>query len=331
MSREERAELCAYSVLMPVYAGETAGFFRRAIESMLRQSIPTDDFVIVCDGTLTEELDSVIAAFCGVDESAGIPFRVLRRPKEGLPAALNAGLAACRHELVCRMDSDDIACSDRCEKQLAAFREDPALCLLSGTIAEFDETRATVLSDAADGADSGDRGVRGQSPAISGETVAPEPQVSGFRRLPLTDGEIRRFAKSRNPMNHMAVMFRKSAVLEAGSYRAIGGFEDYDLWVRMLQRGSRARNLPDTLVYARTGNGMIRRRGGLSYVKQSLCLEIRFLRSGWIGLPTFLRNCLVRAAAAAAPAGLRARFYRKHLRSAETAGDPAADPAKRTQ
>ena len=55
----------------------------------------------------------------------------------------------------------------------------------------------------------------------------------------------------------MAVMFRKSVVLAAGNYQSVPYFEDYDLWVRMDQKGFLGANLPITLVYARIGNDMI--------------------------------------------------------------------------
>ena len=49
-----------YSVLMSVYFKENPEYFGAAIESMLDQSIPPNEFVLICDGKLTEELDKVI-------------------------------------------------------------------------------------------------------------------------------------------------------------------------------------------------------------------------------------------------------------------------------
>lgn len=47
-----------YSVLMSVYAKEEPVYLDTAIQSMLDQTVRTDDFVIVCDGPLTAELDA---------------------------------------------------------------------------------------------------------------------------------------------------------------------------------------------------------------------------------------------------------------------------------
>ena len=49
-----------YSVLMSVYYKENSEYLKQAIESIQAQTFPTDDFVLVCDGPLNQELDSVI-------------------------------------------------------------------------------------------------------------------------------------------------------------------------------------------------------------------------------------------------------------------------------
>ena len=49
-----------YSVLMSVYYKEKPEYLMQAIDSMLNQTVKTNDFVLVCDGPLTQELDAVI-------------------------------------------------------------------------------------------------------------------------------------------------------------------------------------------------------------------------------------------------------------------------------
>ena len=72
----------------------------------------------------------------------------------------------------------------------------------------------------------------------------------------------------------MAVMFKKSAILESGGYQVVPYFEDYDLWVRVVQCGFQVANIPEKLVKARIGNDMIGRRHGISYAKH----EVNFLK-----------------------------------------------------
>ena len=55
-----------YSVLMSVYHKERPEYLKQAIESIQVQSLSTNDFVLVCDGPLNDELDAVIT-----DEATG--------------------------------------------------------------------------------------------------------------------------------------------------------------------------------------------------------------------------------------------------------------------
>lgn len=93
----------AYSVLMSVYSKENPAWLKLAIESIQDQTLPTSDFVLVCDGPLTPELDGVIAEkHCQMGEI----LMVVRLEKNvGLGNALNEGIKHCRNELVARMDS----------------------------------------------------------------------------------------------------------------------------------------------------------------------------------------------------------------------------------
>ena len=102
-----------YSVLMSVYHKEKPEYLRQAIESIQSQTLPTDDFVLVCDGPLNPELDAVIVT---KQQEMGDSLNVVRLAKNGgLGNALNEGIKHCKNELVARMDSDDIAYPDRCE------------------------------------------------------------------------------------------------------------------------------------------------------------------------------------------------------------------------
>ena len=92
-----------YSVLMSVYNKEKPEYLRESMQSIYDQSVPTDDFVLVCDGPLNEGLDRVIAEMSG---QFGGRLSVHRLEKNcGLGNALNFGLKFCRNELVARMDS----------------------------------------------------------------------------------------------------------------------------------------------------------------------------------------------------------------------------------
>jgi len=157
----------------------------------------------------------------------------------GLGDALNEGMKYCTNELVARMDSDDIALPERFEKQLGVFMGD-SIDVCSSWVGEFDDDEYRVLS---------------------------------YRKLPEEHEQIVKFFKTRNGINHPAVMYRKSTVELVGGYRKMIGFEDYYLWVRLIQAGAKLHNIQEPLVNMRAGRGQIERRAGLKYMIQ----EFRFL------------------------------------------------------
>ena len=158
--------VAAYSVLMSVYHKEKPEYLKQAIESIQAQSLPTDDFVLVCDGPLNDGLDAIIAK---KQQEMGEILNIVRLAKNGgLGNALNEGIKHCKNELVARMDSDDIAYPDRCEKQIAVFNVHPEVSVCSGIVEEF----------------------------------TTDPETVDTRRVPPeTNAEIVEFAKKRNPFN----------------------------------------------------------------------------------------------------------------------------------
>ena len=271
MSREN------YSVLMSVYFKEQPNNLRQAMESMRQQTAPTDDFVLVCDGPLTDDLDAVINE---EQEKFEPILHVLRLEKnEGLGNALNEGLKLCRNELVARMDSDDISRPERCEKQLELFERYSDISLSSGAVSEF-------IDDLAD--------------------------PTGKREVPITDEEIRIFSRKRNPMNHPCVMFKKSAVEHSGGYKETYHlFEDYYLWVRMLMKGFKARNTKDVLLDMRSPTDMYLRRGGKKYADDMLRFHQWMKKSGWSSEVDYLTGAVPHAVVCVLPNGARKLVYGK--------------------
>lgn len=268
-----------YSVLMSVYYKENSEYLKQAIESIQAQTFPTDDFVLVCDGPLNQELDSVIKK--KQQEMKNILNVVRLKKNAGLGNALNKGIQQCKNELVARMDSDDISYPDRCEKQLMVFNTYPEISVCSGIVEEF----------------------------------ATNPKVVESRRVPPeTQEEIREFAKVRNPFNHPCVMYKKPDVEAVGSYKDFYLLEDYYLWVRMIMAGYQGYNLQEPLLHMRAGTDMYMRRGGLKYAKIQEKL-FRFMKNnGFISKGQYIKNCVIRGESSLAPNWLRKFVFEKVLR-----------------
>ena len=269
----------SYSVLMSVYYKEQAEYLRTAMNSIWMQTIPTDDFVLVCDGSLTPELDDVIDE---MEERYTDILQVIRLEQNvGLGNALNAGIKKCKNELVARMDSDDISRPDRCEKQLAVFCEKAEVCVVSGVVEEF--------------------------------TASPD-KINARRVLPEMQDQILSFARKRNPFNHPCVMYKKSAVEASGGYRDIYLLEDYYLWVRMLQKGSIGYNIQEPLLWMRAGSDMYKRRSGWRYARSQNVLFKYMKDTGFISQRQFIESIFLRTVSALLPNRLRIIFYSRFVR-----------------
>lgn len=267
-----------FSVLMSLYVKENPEALDVALQSLADQTRPADEIVIVLDGPVLPAHQAVLDS-----HSASLPLKIVPLPQNvGLARALAAGLAKCSHEWVARFDTDDWSRPDRFATQFAFLAENPSVVLLGSWIGEFD-----------------------QNPQI----------VSRVRELPLSHEAIVKYGQRRNPFNHMTVVFRRSVVQEVGGYQHLSLMEDYWLWVRILQAGYRAANLPGLLVHARAGLPMIARRGGVDYFKSEVAAQMRFWRIGFVPAATALTNCMLRSIPRLLPIGLRSFLYNRVLRT----------------
>lgn len=269
-----------YSVLMSVYHKEKPLFLKSAMDSIWNQTVKTDDFVLVCDGPLTDQLNEVIRQMQIEHKDE---LTVLRLEKNnGLGIALNYGLKQCNNELVARMDSDDISFPDRCEKQLNVFKHNKDISIVSGTIAEFENSIDTVIAE---------------------------------RRLPEKNDEIVSFARKRTPFNHPCTMYKKKAVEDAGGYQDFYLLEDYYLWIRMLCNGEKGYNIQEPILWMRTGAGMYKRRSGLKYVKSQLRLFRYMRKRGFISRAQLVKSSILRTIGSLIPTRIRKKGYQLFLRS----------------
>jgi GT2 family glycosyltransferase len=263
-----------FSLLISTYAGDDPGFLRDAFTSTVQdQSRRPDQVVLVQDGPVPDELTAVIHEL--VRTSPVQVQHLVIEENVGLGPALDRGLEACVHEIVARMDADDLSLPQRFEKQLPVL--EAGADIAGSGLLEFGESKEEILG----------------------------------RRTPPTDpAEIRRVVRFRDPFNHPTVVYRKSAVLAAGGYTDMALMEDYLLFARMLESGARPANLAEPLVYYRIGAGAYARRGGRRLLRSELALQRRFRDLGITTRGQYLRNVLVRGGYRLVPESLRKTAYR---------------------
>lgn len=266
-----------YTVLMSVYAKENALFFQQAVQSMVEQTLKPDQFIIVCDGPLTDELNDAIDHF--TQENPDL-FTILRKEKNsGLADSLNSGLSLSKNELVVRMDSDDISSPVRCEKEVEKITE--GFDLVGSWISEF-ETDPKKIYD--------------------------------LRRVPENQNEIIKFCKKRTPFNHPSVIYKKTVVQNSGGYPSDWKtLEDYYLFYHMLKNGAKVCNIPETLVNMRGGSQQLARRGKMlksySHILRKEMFHDRFI--------SFNNYCFVTLAidvGYSLPVSLKKLLYKMFLR-----------------
>ena len=263
-----------FSLLLAVYGGDDPGFLAHAFTSSVQdQTRRPDQVVLVQDGPVPEPLAEAIAAL--VADSPVPVHHLVIEENLGLGPALDRGLAACDHEIVARMDADDVSVPTRFEKQLPVV--EAGADIVGSGLLEF----GTSVDD-----------------------------VVGRRTPPTDPDEIRRAIRFRDPFNHPTVVYRRSAVQAAGGYTDMALMEDYLLFARMVDAGARPANLAEPLVCYRVGAGAYARRGGRELLRSELAVQRRFRQLGITTRGQYLRNVVVRGGYRLVPEVLRKLAYR---------------------
>ena len=267
-----------YSVLMSVYSGENPDFFRASVESILDQTYPPDDFVLVCDGTLTHELENAVRFY----EENYECFRPVRLAnKVGTGECGNIGIEHCKNEYIVKMDSDDIALPNRCEISMYVLAKHPEIDILGAFIDEFDSDTGVFIST---------------------------------KKTPVSHKEIVKYARRRNPFNNQTLVFKKTFAKKIGGYSNIKRCEDYEFVVKMLASGARGRNIGRTLVKYRTSPENFVRRKNWRNTKSFIQVRWRIYKMGFSHFMDFIVPCAAQLVMFALPSAFTRKIYKKILR-----------------
>lgn len=266
---------------MSVYRNDKPEFVRVALDSILvHQSVKPTEIVLVQDGPVPTELHAVLSEY---ETNYNTILNVIKLGEnKGLGNALMIGVNNAKHDIIARMDSDDICLPDRFEKQLSYLEKHPECDIVGGQMTEFIDIPDNIV---------------------------------GRREVPLSNEEIYKFMKSRCALNHVTVMFRKEAVINAGNYQDWFWNEDYFLWVRMMKAGCKFANIPDVAVNVRSGADQYARRGGRKYFNSEIGIKKLMLKEGMITRTQFAINYIERfIIQLVLPNGIRGWVFRTFAR-----------------
>jgi glycosyltransferase involved in cell wall biosynthesis len=227
----QKVLLMQVSVVMPAYNAER--FLAEAIESVLVQTWPDFELIVVNDGS-TDNTLAIAEKYATQDARV----KVYSQPNVGIAPTLNRCIELASSEWIFRMDADDLMLPNRLQRQLAFIQKHPELAVVSSLIRHIDSKNRVIGKDNTE---------LFTHEAVNKLVSANEPV--GF--------------------SHPAAAFRKSAVLAVGGYRqAFWPAEDIDLWNRLVEKDYKILVQPEVLLdYRIHGNSTSISRARLTRTK----------------------------------------------------------------
>lgn len=208
----------AVSVILPAYNCEK--FIGKAIQSVLQQTFTDFELIIINDGS-TDNTGSVIQTF---DDQR---ILYLKNPgNQGLISTLNKAITYVKGKYIARMDGDDICLAERLAKQKAFLDENENITVVASTIEFINEQEEKT-------------GVW----ELDRQTITPE--------------QIKKAILKQNCIAHPTVMMRSEIIKQLKYMEYQKNIEDYDLWLRLLNRGYKIAKLDESLLLYRIHDSSI--------------------------------------------------------------------------
>lgn len=203
----------AISVILPFYNAQE--FLKEAIESVLNQTFKNFELILINDGS-NDKSPAIAESFKSIDNR----IKIINQPNKGMAFALNKGIEISSSSIIARMDGDDICHPNRLMMQFEKLKMMPEKSLVSSLVKPFSVNKISEGSE---------RYFNWVNSKISHEQI-----LEGL------------FKES--PLIHPSVMFTKKAFISSGQYLEYKGPEDYDLWLKMAQEGTRFTKIESTLL-----------------------------------------------------------------------------------
>lgn len=179
------------SIVTPTY--NRADFLPAAISSVLAQTYEDFELIVVDDGS-EDDTRAVLEPFLGDKR-----VRYFYQENQGQSVARNYALAQSSGEFIAFLDSDDLWCPNKLEKQLSAFDANPDADIVHGDEVLIDE---------------------------QGEVITE-------KNMKRYSGRITRQLLADNSVSITTALVKRRCFQEMGGFdTSVGVADDYDLWLR---------------------------------------------------------------------------------------------------
>lgn len=193
------------SVIVPAF--NAAGFIGAAIDSVLGQTRPADEIVVVDDGS-TDNTREIVEA---------LPVKYIYQRNAGPSAARNTGLRHASGDFIAFLDADDLWLPHKLATQLKAFENFPDAGFSFSTVWHL---------------------YAGSNPKISHDPYYPPQLAAWLRGKSVRDGgvygSVYDLLLRKNCVATSSMVLRRQLAERVGNFDIrLWGCEDYDYWIRM--------------------------------------------------------------------------------------------------
>lgn len=274
----------AFSVVISTYAGEKPEHFKEAIDSLISQTVPPTEIIVVYDGPVPQAMKDVTK---NTKNTKGIEIREFDiEHNSGRGKARNLGVSKACHDIVAIMDSDDISKNRRFELQLPLLVNE-GLDLVAGFQEEF----------------------YSESPN----------EIVGRKAFEVTDDAIKKSLKFRCMLPNPSIIFKKSAFEAAGGYGEYRSLnEDHDLFIKMSMQGAKFGAISSPVIKVRISREQRRRRGGFRAIREDIRFRLNLYRKDYYNLIEFSAYTFLVICFRLTPPSFKNFLYKNILRTSES-------------
>jgi len=234
------------SIILPFYNAETT--LERAISSIDNQSF-TDFECILIDNNSTDNSRLIAKNWIEKDKR----FKLTTEKQQGVVFASNRGSEMANGNYVARMDADDWAFPDKLKLQVDFLDKNP----------DFDAVAGLV------------------------EHVPHNENTGGFARFVEWSNSIQTYHEIANsrfielPIVNPTAMWRKTVAVKFGMYRHGDFPEDYELWLRWLNKGLKICKIPGVVLKWYDSDTRLTRTNEIYSDKAFYIIKTKYL-AGWL-------------------------------------------------